>query len=125
MKAEIERITSENAPPAGGHYSPAVRHGDQIYVSGQLPVGLDGSASFAEQAALVIKSMLALIDAAGGSRETVLMVTAYIVGIEHWPEFNRVFAEHFGDAKPARAVIPVPALHYGYLIEISAVAAAA
>ncbi|WP_348270476.1 RidA family protein [Bosea sp. LC85] len=40
----------------------------------------------------------------------------------NWPEFNRIYAEAFGDHRPARSVVPVPELHHGYLIEIEAVA---
>ena len=49
-------------------------------------------------------------------------VTAYIVGVENWPRFNAVYAARLGDARPARTVVPVPELHYGYLVEIDAVA---
>ncbi|MDP9416177.1 MAG: RidA family protein, partial [Pseudomonadota bacterium] len=60
--------------------------------------------------------------AGGGSADTVLRVTAYIVGIENWSAFNRIFAELFGDARPARAVVPVPELHHGYLVEVDGIA---
>jgi 2-iminobutanoate/2-iminopropanoate deaminase len=59
---------------------------------------------------------------AGSSPERVLRVTAYVVGVENWPVFNRIYAELFGAAKPARTVVPVPELHHGYLVEIEAVA---
>jgi enamine deaminase RidA (YjgF/YER057c/UK114 family) len=45
------------------------------------------------------------------------------VGVENWPEFNRIYSDMLGDAKPARTVVPVPELHYGYLVEIDAIAA--
>ena len=51
-----------------------------------------------------------------------LRVTAYSVGVENWPAFNRIYAEVFGDAKPARTVVPVPELHHGYLVEVEAIA---
>jgi len=51
----------------------------------------------------------------------VLKVTAYLVGVENWPEFNRIYAEIFGASRPARSVVPVPGLHHGYLIEIEAI----
>jgi 2-iminobutanoate/2-iminopropanoate deaminase len=44
----------------------------------------------------------------------------YLVGVDNWKPFNDIYARHFGNWKPARAVVPVDALHYGYLIEISA-----
>ncbi len=49
-------------------------------------------------------------------------MTAYVVGVAHWPEFNRLYAEVMGEAKPARTVVPVPELHHGYLVEVEAIA---
>ena len=67
--------------------------------------------------------MLAILHQADCGPDRVLKVTAYIVGVENWPDFNRVYAEVFGEAKPARTVVPVPELHHGYLIEVEAIAA--
>jgi enamine deaminase RidA (YjgF/YER057c/UK114 family) len=50
-------------------------------------------------------------------------VSAYVVGVENWVAFNTVYAQVLGPAKPARSVIPVRELHYGYLVEIDAIAA--
>ncbi len=123
----IERITTEAAPKPAGHYSQACAIGDLIFVSGQLPLGLDGKApgekSFEDQARLAISNMLSIVKAAGGGPDRVLKVTAYIVGIENWPLFNAVYAEAFGSCKPARSVVPVPALNHGCLIELDAIAA--
>jgi enamine deaminase RidA (YjgF/YER057c/UK114 family) len=71
--------------------------------------------------ALALALMLA---AAGTDRTRVLHVTAYLVGIDHWDAFNRVYADWFGDWRPTRTVVPVPNLHFGYLVEIDAIAAA-
>jgi endoribonuclease L-PSP len=49
-------------------------------------------------------------------------LTAYLVGVEYWPAFNAIYAEVLGNHRPARAVVPVPALHHGYLIELEAIA---
>jgi 2-iminobutanoate/2-iminopropanoate deaminase len=46
------------------------------------------------------------------------------VGVENWPHFNAIYAEVMGEARPARSVVPVPELHYGYQVEIDAIAAA-
>jgi 2-iminobutanoate/2-iminopropanoate deaminase len=123
----IERISTPTAPKSAGHYSQACRHGDLIFVSGQLPVNLEGKAladrSFDEQVRVTLGNVLSIVKAAGSGPDRVLKVTAYIVGVENWPEFNRVYAEMFGDARPARAVIPVPSLHHGCLVEIEAIAA--
>ncbi len=123
---EIERIATDTAPAPGGHYAQATAWGDLIHVSGQLGVRPDGSHTadrpFEEQARQTLANLLAILAAAGSGPERVLKVTAYIAGVEHWPAFNKLFAEAFGAARPARAVVPVPGLHYGYLIEIDAVA---
>jgi 2-iminobutanoate/2-iminopropanoate deaminase len=123
----LAAISTDDAAPAGGHYSQGVRHGDLIYVSGQLPIAPDGThhseADFEQQARLAIRNMIAVVEAAGGSAATLLKVTVYLVGVENWPRFNTVYAEILGDARPARWVVPVPELHYGYLVEVDAVAA--
>jgi enamine deaminase RidA (YjgF/YER057c/UK114 family) len=53
----------------------------------------------------------------------VLKVTVFLAGVEYWSKFNALYAEAFGEARPARSVVPVPALHYGCLIELEAIAA--
>jgi reactive intermediate/imine deaminase len=123
----IDRITTANAPKPAGHYSQAVRHDGLIFVSGQLPVSLEGKVladrSFEDQVRVALGNMLAILKEAGSGPDRVLKVTAFIVGVENWPAFNRIYAELFGDARPARSVVPVPSLHHGCLIEIEAIAA--
>jgi reactive intermediate/imine deaminase len=123
----IDRITTSNAPKPAGHYSQACAYGDLIFVSGQLPVTLDGKPrpdlSFEEQVRLTLGNVLAILNAAGSGPDRVLKVTAFIVGVENWPAFNRVYAELFGDSRPARSVVPVGSLHHGCLVEIEAIAA--
>ena len=124
--ADIRRITTDAAPRPAGHYSQACCTGDLIFVSGQLPIGADGALkdrSFEDQARQAIANMLSIVKAAGSGPERVLKVTAFIVGIENWPAFNAVYAELFGASKPARSVVPVPALHNGLLVEVEAIAA--
>ena len=121
-------ITTRGAAPAGGHYSQAIRHGDLIYVSGQLPIAPDGmhrsGEDFEAQARQAISNMVAVTEAGGGSIASLLKVTVYLVGVENWPRFNAIYADMMGDVRPARSVVPVPELHYGYLVEIDAIAAA-
>jgi 2-iminobutanoate/2-iminopropanoate deaminase len=123
----INRITTSNAPKPAGHYSQAVGHDGLIFVSGQLPVSLEGKAladrAFEEQVRVALGNVLAILKEAGSGPDRVLKVTAFIVGVENWPAFNRIYAELFGDARPARSVVPVPSLHHGCLIEIEAIAA--
>lgn len=123
----VERIVTADAPTPAGHYSQATAFGDLLFVAGQLPVRPDGThqpdAPFEDHARQALANLLAIVRAGGSTPERVLKVNVYIVGIDHWPVFNRVYAELFGDARPARAVIPVPELHHGYLVEVDAIAA--
>lgn len=127
MSDAIRTILTDRAPAPGGHYSQGTVHAGLIHVAGQLPIRADGSrlldAAFDEQARLALANFLAIVEAGGGDAASVLKVSVYLVGVEHWPAFNAVFAECFGDARPARAVVPVPALHYGFLVEIDGIAA--
>jgi 2-iminobutanoate/2-iminopropanoate deaminase len=125
--APITTISIPNSPAAVGHYVQAIKHAGLVYISWQLPVAPDGShhpeADFDEQARQAIRNLIAVAEAAGASVESLLKVTAYIVDVANWPRFNAVYAEILGDVRPARTVVPVPQLHYGYLVEIDAVAA--
>ena len=125
MNSPMPIATSE-APSPAGHYSQAVAAGDLIFVSGQLPISANGKAasdaSFAEQARLALANVLSIVCAAGGDRDHIVKTTAYIVGISNWAECNRIYAEVMGSAKPARAIVPVPELHHGCLIEVEAIA---
>lgn len=118
----IEQIWLEGSRPVG-HYAPATAYGDLVFISGQLPVGVDPAASFEAQARQALANLYEVLRAAGTAPERLLKVTVYIVGIDHWPTFNAIYAELLGEARPARAVVPVPELHHGYLVEIEAVAA--
>lgn len=127
MTSDVECISTDKAPKPAGHYSQAVAYGDLVFVSGQLPVSLEGKArpdlSFEDQVRLALSNLLAILRAGGSAPERVLKVTAFIVGGENWAAFNAVYAEIFGASRPARAVVPVPSLHHGCLIELEAVAA--
>jgi 2-iminobutanoate/2-iminopropanoate deaminase len=122
----IETILTDTAPAPAGHYVQATRAGDTIYISGQLPIRTDcqplPDASFETQARQAVTNMLEILKAAGGTPAQLARVTAYIVGAANWPEFNRIYAEMLPDARPARTVVPVPELHYGFLVEVDAVA---
>lgn len=125
--ARIEPIVVAGSAAPAGHYSAGVRHGGLVYVSGQLGVRPDGSHTadkpFESQVRVALGNVLRVLESAGLGFADVVKVTAYIVGVENWPHFNKIYAEVMGSAKPARAVVPVPELHYGYLIEIEAIAA--
>jgi 2-iminobutanoate/2-iminopropanoate deaminase len=122
----IELFEPKGVLPPRGHYSHAVRHGDLVFVSGQLPIYPDSrirpELCFERQLLLVLRNLSASLEAAGAGLETTLKVTAYLVGMDHWPRFNRLYARKFGVHRPARVAVPVPELHYGFLVELEAVA---
>ncbi|MDB5896093.1 MAG: transporter substrate-binding protein [Rhodoferax sp.] len=115
------------APPRG-HYSHATRGAGLVFVSGQLPVAADGTvladAAFDVQARQVLANVAAALRGAGSSIGQLLQVRVYIVDIAQWPAFNEIYAQWAGAARPARAVVPVPALHYGCMLEVEATALA-
>lgn len=125
MTDPIERISTSAVPAPAGHYAQATAWRDLVFVSGQLGARADGSHTAAEpfevQARQALSNMLAILAEAGCGPDRVVRVTAYIVSVENWPVFNRIYAEMFGDAKPARTVVPVPELHHGYLVEVDAI----
>lgn len=126
MDYSENKILTNKAPLPFGHYSQGAIHNGCIFVSGQLAAHPDGTHGykdpFAKQVRQCLENLIEIVIEGGGTKESILKVTAYVVGVEYWQEFNDVYSEVFGDAVPARAVVPVPALHHGYLIELDAVA---
>jgi reactive intermediate/imine deaminase len=112
-----------------GHYSHAAVGGGLVFVSGQLPVTQEGTLlndqPFEAQARQVLANVAAALRGAGSSVDRLLQVRVYITDMALWPAFNTLYAEWAGNAKPARAVVPVPTLHYGFLVEVEATALAA
>lgn len=123
----MESIATPSAPAARGHYSQAIVHGGMVYVAGQLPIVPGDSGrrleGFEAQARQVIGNVIAILEAAGSGAGEVLRTTVYIADVAHWPAFDAIYAERFGAHRPARTVVPVGALHYGYLVEMDAIAA--
>jgi len=121
-------LTPQGMAAPRGHYSHATRGAGLVFVSGQLPVAADGTvlgdSSFETQALQVLANVEAALIGAGSSTSQLLQVRVYITDIGKWPAFNEIYAQWLGAAKPARAVVPVTALHYGCLLEIEAVALA-
>jgi 2-iminobutanoate/2-iminopropanoate deaminase len=108
------------------HYSPSVQWQNLVFVSGQLPLRpgepREPSGDFETQVRQALQNVSDVLQAAGSSRDCVLKVTAFIVGVQRWDEFNRIYAEVFGPSRPARTVVPVAELHFGCLVEVDAIA---
>ncbi|RYZ10808.1 MAG: RidA family protein [Comamonadaceae bacterium] len=129
MENKVQTIAApEGMAPPRGHYSHATRGAGLVFVSGQLPVAADGTvlheAAFDAQARQVLANVGAALRGAGSSVGQLLQVRVYITDIALWPAFNAIYGEWIGEARPARAVVPVPTLHYGCALEIEAVALA-
>lgn len=115
------------APP-GGHYSHATVGAGLVFVSGQLPVTPEGTrltdAPFETQARQTLANLAAALAAAGSGIDRLLQVRVYVDDIANWPAFNAIYAEWAGTARPARAVVPTGALHFGLKVEVEAIALA-
>jgi reactive intermediate/imine deaminase len=112
----------------GGHYSHVSIANGLVFVSGQLPIDASGKKltdrPFEAQAEQVLANLATALVGAGSDVTKLAQVRVYIVDVAHWPSFNDIYARWAGDARPARAVVPVPALHFGLKIEIEAIALA-
>ena len=119
-------ITPASLAPPGGHYSHAVVANGMVFVSGELPIDASGrklvDATFEDQARQVLANVAGALEAAGSGVSSLVQVRVYVTDIAHWPAFNAIYAAWAGTSRPARAVVPVPMLHHGLLIEVEAVA---
>jgi 2-iminobutanoate/2-iminopropanoate deaminase len=126
MAGEIVSVNPATMAAPGGHYSHVVCANGFVFISGQLPIAPDGSklneATFEQQARQVLDNVAQALTVAGSSIAALTQVRVYVTDINSWPAFNAIYAAWAGAARPARAVVPVPALHHGFEIEIEAVA---
>jgi 2-iminobutanoate/2-iminopropanoate deaminase len=120
-------IETSSAPKPAGHYSQAMVHHGLVYVAGQLPIdpatGEKMTGPIEEQTEQAIRNLAAILEAAGSDLAHTLKVTVYISDIALWDRVNKVYGRLFGDHRPARAVVPTRELHFGFKIEVDAVAA--
>ncbi len=118
-------VSTNNAPQAIGSYSQAMRAGNTVYLSGQIPLVPDTmemvSDDFSEQLHQVFKNLQAVADAAGGSLDNIVKLTVYLTDLEHFPLVNEIMSEYFQVPYPARAAIGVSQLPKNALVEIDAV----
>lgn len=121
----MELITSQKLPAPGGHYSQGVVTSGLLFVSGQLPFN-PATGTFAEgvdaQFLQAMANVEAVLLAAHASLANLVNVQIFITDVEQWPIVNAHYARIMGAHRPARAIIPCGQLHYGALVEITAVA---
>ena len=119
-------IHTNLAPAAIGAYSQAVRAGNTVYLSGQIPLDpasmtVVGEGDFRAEAHQVFKNLQAVARAAGGELDDIVKLNAYLTDLAHFAIFNEVMAEYFQQPYPARAAVGVAALPKGVQVEAEAV----
>ncbi len=118
-------IKTGNAPAAIGPYSQAVKHGDTVYLSGQIPLDPATmevvSGDIGAQAHRVFKNLLSVCVAAGSNLNGILKLNIYMTDLGNFATVNQVMAEYFSEPYPARATVGVAALPLGVEIEVEAV----
>ena len=123
----LTEVRCQAAPPPGGHYAQAVLHGASLYVSGQLGGARDtpdpATVSVSEQVGVALGNIERIARVVGASRNDVVKCSVFVTDIAWWEEANRAYAAFFGMHRPARSVVPCPALHFGAKIEIEAIVA--
>ena len=122
-------VFTDRAPKAIGPYSQAVRVGNTVYLSGQIPLdpktGELVSGDFNLEVRRVFDNLKAVAETAGDGLKDVVRVTIYLTDLGHFPKVNEVMAEYFKEPYPARATVGVAALPRGARVEIDAVMAVA
>lgn len=124
----MKELVFEHAKAINAHYSPAVVTTDEkaVYVSGQLPIDPVTremcTGDIREQTREALKNVETILSQAGRDRGHIVRTTAYIDSIDNWDAVNEMYAEFFGERKPARTIVCVSAIHFGAKIEIDAVA---
>jgi len=120
----MKPISTPEAPAAIGTYSQAVRAGDTVYLSGQIPLDpktMQIVEGFENQVKRVFENLQAVCKAAGGDFSRVVRVTVYLTDLANFAKVNEVMAIYFTQPYPARAAIGVASLPRGSLVEIDAV----
>jgi 2-iminobutanoate/2-iminopropanoate deaminase len=123
---KLETISTDQAPAAIGPYSQAIKVGNLVFTSGQIPLGLDGKVvegGIVEQTHQVFKNLKAVLEAAGTGLEHVVKATVFIKDMNQFAELNEVYASYFGNHKPARSTVEVARLPKDVLVEIELIAA--
>ena len=127
MSSRRETISAPEAPAAIGPYSHAVRAGELLFCSGQIPLdpasGELVGATAAEQARRCLENLRAVCEAAGTSLQRAVRVTVYMTDLQAFAEVNEVYAGFFSEQPPARVAVGVAALPRGAYVEIDAVVA--
>lgn len=127
MCDKILTFNADNAPPPVGHYSQAVAKSGLVFLSGivgmvpgQGPEAIPKS--FEGQLHQVLENLDAVLKQANSSRDHVLNVQVFLTDITFWKNFDTIYAAFFGGHRPARTVVTCPALPFGCMLELNAIA---
>lgn len=117
-----EAIFTDKAPAAVGPYSQAIKVGNVVYCSGQVPLvpetGLLVEGDIKAQAGQALKNVKAVLDEIGADVTNVVKTTVFILDMEDFGPVNEVYADFFGDHKPARSCVAVAELPKGARVEV-------
>jgi len=121
-----ELISTENAPGAIGPYSQAVKVGNMVFLSGQIPIdpntGEFVSEDVGEQTKQVFRNLSAVLEASGADLDSVVKTTVFLADMNDFGAMNEVYADCFGKNKPARATVEAAKLPMEAKVEIECIA---
>ena len=122
----MEKITPRYDGENKGHYAPGIISNGMLYISGQLSIDPDTrkvpEGGIEAHARIALANVERILQATGLSRNDIVQCRVYVSDIDQWDIVNQVYAEFFGEHRPARIVVPVGKLHFGCLVEIEAIA---
>ena len=122
----MDFIATKDAPHAIGPYSQAVRSGNTLYLSGQIPLDpasgnlIEGD--FSTQARRVFDNLKAVLRASGADFHHVVRATVYLTDLGNFQTLNSIYGQYFGDHKPARSTVGVAQLPRGATVEVDLIA---
>ncbi len=124
--ATKEIISTENAPGAIGPYSQAVKTGELVFCSGQIPIDPETgdfvSGGVGEQTEQVLRNLNAVLKAAGTSLKNVVKTTVFLADMNDFVAMNEIYTRYFSDNKPARATVEAARLPRDARVEIDCIA---
>jgi 2-iminobutanoate/2-iminopropanoate deaminase len=120
-------ISTTNAPSAIGPYSQAIRAGNLLFVSGQIPIDPDKGAVIEDkgiqaQTRRVLQNLLAIVQAAGGSAQSIVKTTVFLRDMSDFAEMNAVYSVFFSSSPPARSTVQAARLPRDVSVEIDCIA---
>ncbi len=121
----MKAVSTTAAPAAIGPYSQAMQVGDMLYTAGQIALNTEGemvSEEVHDQTRQVLKNLGEILAAAGATHNDVIKTTIFLVDMDDFLAVNTVYAEYFGEHKPARSTVAVKALPRGAKVEIECIA---